>query len=171
MVPTGEHAEARLAVSVKDHAALQFAAGAAMARDDLDTVVKYVTRSRQAPYMQPVPDKVLQAWNGILADKVSDEMVADLDTGNLYSGLDEGPGYAYTLALTQLFNGKPGDCKRSLSIALKMDQTDSSGLAWLVQGELMKHYSLEHAATSAFEHARSSGGLKELDFARLLMRN
>ena len=82
----------------------------------------------------------------------------------------ESPEYVYTLALAQLFNGKPEDCERTLAIGLEMDQPDPSGLAWLVQGEMMKRYSLDEAASLAFEHAQSQG-FGDLAFARLLLRN
>lgn len=163
-------AEEQIAVSAKNHSALQFAAIAAMIRGDFDAATKYLARSKEAPYRGAQPDSVLQAWNGILAGKVSDEVIADLDGGNFFSALSEGSAYAYTLALAQLRNGKLDDCNRSFTVALGTDQKDPSGLAWLVHGEIMKSYSLEDEAGFAFDRARSGGGFEGLDFATVLLR-
>jgi Flp pilus assembly protein TadD len=162
--------ESRLAVSPKDHIALQFATIAAMAQGDHDKSAKYVARLKNAPYMAYLDDDLLAGWDAILAGKVPDEVVTGLNNGNGFSTLTKGSAYAYTLALAQLRNGKAEECRRTLAIALQGEGANPSGLAWLVEGELLKQYSLDSEAASAFERARSAGGFEQFGFAKILLR-
>lgn len=161
--------ESRLAVSPKDHIALQFATIAAMAQGDHDKAAKYVARSKNAPYMAYLDDDLLAGWNAILAGNVPDEVVTGLNNGNGFSILTKGSAYAYTLALAQLRNGKAEECRRTLAIALQGEGANPSGLAWLVEGELLRQYSLDSEAASAFERARA-GGFEQFGFAKILLR-
>lgn len=161
-------ADARLATKTKEKAAYQFAAIAAMGRGDFNSAGKSLELARNAFYASIAPEKILEAWNAILARKVSDDLFAGIDLNNQSNLMSEGPEYAYTFAYAQLLNGKPEECKRTLYSGLTADRPDAAGLAWFVLAELMNSYSLPEAAASAFEHARSLGATKDLDFAKLL---
>ena len=161
-------AEERLAISAKDHSALQLAAIAAMARADYDGAAKYLTRSKDAPYSALFSDKVLTAWNGILARKIPDEVLGELEADNMYTLVNEGSTYVYTVALAQLRNGKTELSVRSLAMGLEMDTTVPSGLAWLVERELMKSYQLDAAAVMASEHVQKQGRSEGSELVTLL---
>jgi tetratricopeptide (TPR) repeat protein len=162
--------ESRLAVSPTDHIALQFATIAAMAQGDHEKAEKYIARSKNAPYIGYMDDDLLAGWDAILAAKVPDDVISRLNNGTGVSVLTRGSAYAYTLALAQLRNGKAEECRRTLAIALQGEGPNPSGLAWLVEGELLKQYSLDSEAASAFEHARSAGGFEQFGFAKIMLR-
>jgi len=162
-------AEARLATASKDHDALQFAAIAAAVKGDRETASKYLALAKDAPFGAYLPDDLLEKWIGILSKSEPEPSTNTANDTNLVSTLSSGSVYAYTLALTQLRGGNLDDCHRTLAAALNMDGKEPSGLAWLVEGEMLKQYALNDAATAAFGRARSSDGFGRLEFAKVLL--
>jgi tetratricopeptide (TPR) repeat protein len=158
-------------MNAKDHPALQFAAIASMQQADWDKAAKYLQQAEDSPYGGHSKDKLLESWNAILGTKVTDSTLSALDSGNIGSTLEQSSEYLYTLALTQLFDGKPDDGRRTYTLALeKEDPNHISAMAWLVQAEIMKQYSLEDVATLAFQNAESARNFGELDCAEFLLR-
>lgn len=162
-------AEARLTAAPKDHNALQYAAVASMMQKDFTSASKYLSRAESSAYTGYLSDELLNAWSNILSGVASSKADNTPENGNVFSAITRGTVYAYTLALTQLRDGKPDDCRRSLALALTADGVEPSGFAWLVQAELLKYYRLDASAAVALERAAAAPTFDNNETARILL--